>query len=508
MSRPQSSARAHQDLRHLLARMSERRYPETLPSLASYWMRTVYRKGYERDEWQILYTLLNRELEIPGVQPEWRSVLQEIRDCIRDEGLLKHVPKRLASAPEGYRPTQDPETLVPYVVRLMNEWLPREVAQLLVDAPEDESDREGIPVLAAATALERLLRRECLSPESLEFLLQPGLFSPHLVYPADYEILRDVVLLFLGRTEGPAYPVLPATLLCAPSEFGLEFANAVNRARVVARPGGEELHVPVPPAQSMELLTGNRVRITSVVITMDGRWWRASALHAGEPDSITYRAVDHLHIDFSRDEPKLRIPWPEARVDWSGELAFPENLAFFGRRWRVVRWEQDAGNTWLTLASAGALPVTAVTADAQMRLKRSRPASVDIAWAALESGLSAALTGRSGEPVEQLRQEELIPLARSVHSLAEWVVSGRAVAADAFHSRLSAVAYHSSAIEAEYGRVPWSVLPKRVRALIQAEARAHASEQQLRETFAGVPAQVETAFPVLDRWLSRIPRAA
>jgi hypothetical protein len=400
---------------------------------------------------------------------------------------------------------------VPYVVRLMNEWLPREVARLLVEAPEeDASERAGIPVLAAATALERLLRRESLSAHSLELLLEPGLFSPHIVYPADYEILRDVVLLFLGRTEAPTYPVLPAALLCAPaqSHLGMQFAEAVNRARLVITKAVEELHVPLPPAQALEILKANRVRITSVVVTMDGRWWQASALTTGEPNSITYRPVGRLHMDYSHQEARLRVPWPESRLEWNGSPSFPEDLAFFGRRWRVARWEQDAESTWLTLASAGALPVTAATSDAQIRLRRSRPASVDIAWSSMETALSEGLTCRSGDPIERLRDEELIPLGRALHALVECAGSWRLRTVDALKARVSSVLYYSGSVRSDYGQVPWSVLPKRVRALLHSTAQSGGFDRELREAFAGVPERAEAAIPVLERWWGKRPRAA
>ena len=103
---------------------------------------------------------------------------------------------------------------MPYVTRLLNAWLPAEVASLLTEEGEYRTQQDaGIPVLAVGRALERVLIRENLSPGTLEMLLEPGLLSPRYVYPADAEILRDVVLARLGRTWAPVPSVLPATVL-------------------------------------------------------------------------------------------------------------------------------------------------------------------------------------------------------------------------------------------------------------------------------------------------------
>src|SRR6185369_17820076 len=115
---------------------------------------------------------------------------------------------------EPLRPTPKSEQLEPYIRRLLNPWLVAEVACLLINQSESGVPQDGgIPVLAIATSLERLLLRDRLSPGTLEMLLQPDLVSPRDVYPADAEILTDVVLALLGRTWAPTPPVMPATLL-------------------------------------------------------------------------------------------------------------------------------------------------------------------------------------------------------------------------------------------------------------------------------------------------------
>ena len=119
------------------------------------------------------------------------------------------------------------ERLTAFIVRLLNEWLPAEVARLLIDESESAAIQDsGIPVQAIGSAIERLLVREHLSRGTLEMLLEPELLSPEYVYPADLEILRDVVLSMLGRTAAPIPSVMPATLLCWPELGSLRTTGA------------------------------------------------------------------------------------------------------------------------------------------------------------------------------------------------------------------------------------------------------------------------------------------
>jgi hypothetical protein len=55
-SQPQSEVDA------LLTRMRQRLYPETIPVLASYWLKTVYAAGHERAWWKELNDLLRQVL--------------------------------------------------------------------------------------------------------------------------------------------------------------------------------------------------------------------------------------------------------------------------------------------------------------------------------------------------------------------------------------------------------------------------------------------------------------
>src|SRR6185437_14680797 len=114
---------------------------------------------------------------------------------------------------------------------------------------------------------------------------------------------------------------------------------------------GDELHVPIAPEQTFEALAGDRIRITSRVVTMDGRWWDADKLRGGsEQNTIIYRpAASRVRIDYSEDHARIRIPWPEPRYRFSGTTHFGPLMEMFGREWHISQWEQDAEHTWVEL---------------------------------------------------------------------------------------------------------------------------------------------------------------
>ena len=182
-------------LEALLIRLEQRLYPETIPVLASYWLKTVCARGNSRRWWKELHDSLKKALREQPLNGPSRAALIDIEEWIAQSGVLDREthgapPPRL----EPFRPNPRPEWLAPYMARLLNEWLSAEVARLLVgETVADESDLD-LPVLATGRALERLLVRERLSPQTLELLLQPELLSPRYIYPADAEMLRDVVL--------------------------------------------------------------------------------------------------------------------------------------------------------------------------------------------------------------------------------------------------------------------------------------------------------------------------
>jgi hypothetical protein len=167
LRRPISANRGHEPdtaLEALLARMRQRLYPETLPALASCWLKTLCACHHNRAWWAKLSACLDRALRDEPVGPFPRAVLLSTRNWIEQSVLAR------ADAPPAEQSVDSPlrsisaERFVPYVCRLLNEWLPAEVAVLLTGEVETGESGEGIPALARAKALDRLLVRERLSP--------------------------------------------------------------------------------------------------------------------------------------------------------------------------------------------------------------------------------------------------------------------------------------------------------------------------------------------------------
>jgi hypothetical protein len=481
----------HPDVGALLARMRGRFYPETLPVLISYWLKAVSKNGHQLRWWKNLHGEFTQLLaEQPPADAPSRQALIELHTWIQNEVLLPaKVPPSAAPAVVSGLTSLDPERLKPYLVRLLNEWLPLEVARLLISESESMMwDEGGIPVLAAATSLERLLIRERLSPQTLEMFLRPDLLSPRYVYPADAEILRDVVSALLGRTWAPAPPVMPATLLsvAAGAPLPADYREAVRAASLVAGPYGDEIHVPLAPAACRQILQQDYVQIGSILVSMDGRWWESGNLHYGEDDAVVYRPMGRLRIDFSADHATVRVPWPEPRFRWGGEVHFRQAIELFGREWRVSRWEEDGKRTWLDLVFVRALAIPSPAADGALR--RSRPASVDMAWAALENALAASILQNSSDPIEQLRHSDLIPLGRTMFELAASVKGVSRKARERIQGRLEAMRYLESPILDAYGRVPWRILPPRVSAALLLRSRSDGAISDLMiQVFEGFP---------------------
>jgi hypothetical protein len=477
--------------------MRQRAYCETLPALAYFWLRTVYVSGYDRGEWNQLDGLLRDTLNAGAVAA---AILADMRARIRQDGLLTGNapapdPPALTDSPVPY-----PDSLVPYFVRLLNEWLPKEIAQLLID----ESEEQAIPALAAGRALERLLVRQQLSRRSLEFALEPSYFSARFVYPGHYEILRDVALFLLARTAPAPDAAGAAYLLCSASDARLfdNYAEAVRRATVAGGGDEEQLEVPITPAQSKALLGGDGFQVASIVVTMDGRWWQAHRFRGGEQNAIVYRAGGRLRIDFSGEQVKLGAPWLERRSSWSEAARLP-TVELFGREWRTIQWDQDQDRTWLALAFLAPLPVTRLAPGVETSLRRCRPAFVDITWTALENAVSLALAEGDARAVEQLRRDEVIPLGRSLVALCE-TLAGRDRTPEAVEGRMVAVAFHVSALEPVYGKVPWRILPKWVRDKLLSRGLHPMLEERLRAVFEQVP-EVRRAARFLD-WLQHSPK--
>jgi hypothetical protein len=497
--RPRKS-RIDRDFDCLRQRLCQRLYPETAQVLALYWLKTICGKGYQQTEWKRLDSLLQEAPPGGGVPTAAVTAsIAALRGWIEQTRQMGAQRSLFAHPTAGSTRRVGPDTLVPYVFRLLNEWLPVEIARLLVDKPEERSEESGIPMLVTARAIERLLLREHLSRTTLESMLTPALLSPRLVYPADFEILQDVVLFLLGRTDAPPAPAkLPAVLLCVSpdSPFPLAYAEAVGRASLSAGPSGaEELHVPIPPSQAAELLKVDHLRITSAVVTMDGQLWLADRLQRAERDTILYRAAGRLRIDCSGEHARMVLPWHEVRWRWSGPVSFTDRLEMFGREWHISRWEQDGERTSLHLVFVASLPMAAIEAGAHARLRRSHPAAVDMAWAAMERALTASLARHSPEPVEQLRRNELIPLGRALLGLVESATNRRLRKTDAIETRVQGIRYLSADLLPEYGQVPWRVLPEAVRKILLADCAHRPGAALFREVFEGLPESWGTRGP-------------
>jgi len=171
------------DLEALLARMRQRLYPETLPVLGFYWLKTVKASGYRRRQWTKLNRLLKRALGEQLLDGPSRQAIADLQTWIQQMVLVSGRPARpKPPQPERIYLTLSSDLLQPYINRLLNEWLPVEVDRLLGRASSLPSNG-AVPPLVTGRALEGLLVRERLSPRALEMLLQPEPFSPTLRLP-------------------------------------------------------------------------------------------------------------------------------------------------------------------------------------------------------------------------------------------------------------------------------------------------------------------------------------
>lgn len=480
-----TSSRVDSAVAALLDRMRQRQYPETTPVLASYWLKTIWNAGHNLPWWKCLNDLLARSLKQESLNDFSREALIDIQRWVQQTVLATgHTNSSCASEPDAVETNLEPGSLLPYVTRLLNEWLPAEVARLLVTESELHPEEIGIPVLAIGKAIENLLVRARLSTQMLEMLLSPELLSPRCVYPAHAEMLRDVALSLLGKAEAPPYPIMPAILLCLAQHSPLSagYGAAVAQASLVRRPDTEEIHVPIGPEQAKAIVTSEQVRIGSVIVTMDGRWWESRSLQTGPSHSVVHVPAGRFRIDDSADHAKLMLPCMDAHRQWFGEAAFPETFEIFGRVWRVTGWEQDGEHSWVHLIYDRNLRVDEIAPAAAARTARLRPASVDMAWSALGDALAAALEQKSQEPIERLYHGELIPFGRALCGLMEAVARWRWRKDESAETHLRAVRYFASQLSPEYGLAPWRIVPEPVR-----PALLRVYHEKLPELFEGTP---------------------
>ncbi|HEV2446061.1 MAG TPA: hypothetical protein VGS58_09070, partial [Candidatus Sulfopaludibacter sp.] len=397
------------DLNFLLDRIRRRQYRESVPVLASWWLRTVYFARHNRAWWDRLDAAMGNVLRNPPLDDTSIEAIRDIREWVRQAILPRHkAPDVQPLLAPPFRPDLTPGQAAPYLCRVLNEWLPGEVARLLTSEAEFAGANEaGMPALTVATALERLLVREHFSPATLQLFLQAGWLSPKYAYPAHVEIFRDIVLALLGRTAAPDPPVLPATPLAG------GFADAVGRAFLVSSGDAEEFHVPLGAAEAREVLQHDPVRLGSVAVTMDGRWWESVRLQSGPETVIAYRPGERLRIDFTSEHARLAVPWPDAKARWQGPVQVPSHIALFGREWRGRAWERSADRTWLHLEFSRALTLPEALDRDKPRPHRLRPASIEMGWSEVQQALAAGVP----DSIEQLHREDLIPLAHALDRL-------------------------------------------------------------------------------------------
>lgn len=482
-------SRAEADVTALLVRMRQRYYPETIPVLASYWLKTVYASGYTRREWNELNHLLKPAIGRDLQDQASREAIGEIQQWIEDTMVRNgRTPECPAPRLGPVRPAFDCERFTPYIAQLLNEWAPAEVARMPLKESGSEGQSSGIPALVFGSALERLLARQHLSRETLEMLVRPAGISAEHVYPADLEILRDVALLLLGRTWAPESSVFPAAPLClAPqSHLGVDYSKALRNAFLVRRGWSEEVRVPLAPQQVHEILEFERGQIGSVIVTLDGRWWEPVNLQNAEQYSIVYRPGGHLRMDHSGSYATLRVPWPSKLLHWSGGCDFIHWFRTFGREWRVAKFEMAGEHTWLHLELFRVLPVSELIPGAERSPWKLRPVWVDMAWTALGVAVASSLIDKWSEPVEQMRHRDLIPLGHAVVQFERCLMTRQVQTREAI-KYLRALACSLSPVLPVYGRVPWRILSGKARAGLLKMRRYPALVELLNEVVEGLP---------------------
>jgi hypothetical protein len=220
---------------------------------------------------------------------------------------------------------------------------------------------------------------------------------------------------------------------------------------------------------------------------MDGRWWDAEKLQYDEQPSVIYRPSGQLRIDYSGGHTRLRVPWPEKRLRWSGDGNCIDKLKMFGREWQVSSWEVDAERTWLNLVFSRALPISEIDPAAHQGAWRLRPASIDMAWAALERAVTNSVAQKSIAPIGRLRHCELIPLGYALVGLAESIGGQHPQAHERIETQLNALRYLLNPVAATHGRVPWRILPSRVRTSFLNVRRYPDIATLLDDVFDGLP---------------------
>jgi hypothetical protein len=94
--------------------MRQRLYPETIPVLASYWLKTVYVARHERGWWMELNDLLRQVLRKQLLDGPSRQALTDIQSWVQGTGLRSgKMPSAPIAKLEPLRPTPKSEQLEP-----------------------------------------------------------------------------------------------------------------------------------------------------------------------------------------------------------------------------------------------------------------------------------------------------------------------------------------------------------------------------------------------------------
>src|SRR5260370_20583069 len=100
----------------------------------------------------------------------------------------------------------------------------------------------------------------------------------------------------------------------------------------------------------------------------------------------------------------------------------------------------DEERAWLHLVFSRTLPIAEIQPE-DMGFRRSHLASVDMAWAALETALATSLSEKGCEPIEQLRRTDFISVGRALFELTELPKTGRLLQRGTIASHLRAIHY-------------------------------------------------------------------
>jgi hypothetical protein len=261
----------------------------------------------------------------------------------------------------------------------------------------------------------------------------------------------------------------------------------VENAFLVPCEGRDELHVPLGEAQAQGILEHDAVRIGSILVTKDGRWWQSENLQSGIETVIIHRPGGLLRIDFTSDRAKLTVPWFETDGYWPGAVSLPDRLELFGREWHCCAWEKDAERTWLHFEFSHVLAAPDTRAPLGRSLRGLRTASAEMAWSQVQEALMVSIHENSSLAADRLRRPDLIPLARAICRLAVSLRRRLPLADQEIQRSLTSIRYFHAAVAPAYGRIPWRIVPPVVRDALAGRRLDPLSREIVNEVFDELP---------------------